>query len=262
MLTNLGEVLQRENGDSCCCGGTSGPPPLSIGDNLDHGTSTYTTSGSHVNLFNTARVFAVKCRLNGGGAGEGTYYAVGPLIFAGGGAGGGGAFSEKTIATASTFNSFVGAPAGATGIAPSSGHDGQDSWAGSSSTVKAAGGKGGGYASNSTTAGAGGLGGAAADCIGDIVHSGGRGGNGGVSGSGLTYTYGGGGAGAGPSADGGDGGDSNGVTSGDAGIAPTGGGNGAFSGDSRSPTAAQAPGGGTGGGGGGAAKAGQAILIW
>lgn len=144
------------------------------------------------------------------------------------GAPGAGAYAKKTLTGLTVGQSYsyhVGAP-------------GEDTWFQSSATVKAV--TGGDAAASGTAGGTGGL---AANCIGDVCHSGGNGGNGHVTGKG-----GGGGSSAGPDSDGNSGTNATTVAAGVGGAAVTDGGSGGNGGNLSVGADGGSPGGAPGGG--------------
>ena len=178
----------------------------------------------------------------GGGGGTSSWYGDGY------GGGGGGAYAKK-LNVAVTPGSSINYSIGSGGTSPSNanGTDGGDTWFVSNATVLAKGGKAG---LKDNTNWLGGAGGAAGSSIGDVVYSGGSGGNT-QSGSGA-----GGGASATPTGAGGNGANATSGSPGNGGDAP-GGGAGGTKGTNGAPPVAgtagadNANGGGGGGGGGG-----------
>jgi hypothetical protein len=208
---------------------------------------TFTISGTYTV---PAGVYSLKVECWGAGGGGGRSTNNGEAK----GGGGGGAYAavhEVAVTPGQVIDFIVGV--GGTGADGTQAQkDGGDTWFLSTATVLAKGGKG-----VLTNERLGGLGGAAAQCVGDITYSGGKGGDG-DSGSGASKESGSGGGGAGSTGNGGDG---NNGTDNDS-NQPGGTGTPEFGGDGGNGVGSQNPGGNglNYGGGGGGAKRGTGAL--
>lgn len=206
------------------------------------GTQTFTSSGTWV-APNGVTGVTVKARGGGGGGAS--------VKNTGGGGGGGGAYSEGVVSVTpgNSYNVIVGAQVNQE-------VDGNPSYFGDGSVVKAAGG-------STTTTATGAAGGSSnpSYTIGTVVYEGGGGGNGHTTGD----VGGGGGGGAGSDGNGGTGGTATANTPGTGGVGGTGGGNGGNGGpDGGTGGTGSAPGGGGGGAEttGGIGARGEVYLEW